>query len=194
MAEIREIRDSSFLEDVCSIIKSAHEAEYKSTGLIINTSNITAEQLLEEITNLSGGCFVATVDGKAAGTLSIFHDKKKYWFSQGSDCLTIKYVAVDPLYQGKHIASDLIEYSKSIASREGQSFLMVSTDQRNKHAISLYQKNGFRIVDVTRGKKAKSNAVRMAWWPVCFPFSDASCQIRVTKGKIKCFLKQLIRF
>lgn len=195
MIEIKEIRDSSYLHDVCSVIKRAHEAEYYSTGLTINTSDITEDYLYQQIMIFDGVCLIGVIDGVIVGTCSIFREPKYYWFSsgvEGGGC-TIKYVAVDPKYQGKHIASEILEYSKRIVRKEN-SLLMVSTDQRNKHAVNLYKKNGFILVDVTRGKKAESNAVRFAWWPNGCPFSKAKCFTRVIRGKMKCLLKKLIRF
>lgn len=192
MNGITELDQSSF-SNVCEVIKSAHLAEYNSTGLVINTSGITAEQLQKEIESYSGKCLGYVADGIIVGTLSVFCDKKHYWFSKGQTVKTIKYVAVLPDYQGRHIASELLEYVKDHYT-DNNNPVTVSTDQRNKHAVKLYEKNGFRIVNITRGRKAVSNAVRLAWWPLGCPFSHFVCHSHLVLDRLKCTVKRSIRY
>lgn len=192
MEEITELHNCLFT-DVCAVIKSAHLAEYNATGLVINTSDITAEQLQREMEQYNGKCLGYVVDESIVGTLSVFCEKKRYWFSAGRDVKTIKYVAVRPDYQGRHVASKLLQYAKDVYANNTVP-IIVSTDQKNKHAIKLYEKNGFQIMKVTRGRKADSNALKLVWWPLGCPFSHSLCSFHLLMDKIKCAIKIIIRY
>ena len=190
MSEIKELCSHSF-HDVCEVIRSAHLAEYQTNGLIINTSNITAEQLQQEMEAFHGKCLGYFMDGILVGTLSVLCYERQYWFSRDQGIRTIKYVAVRPEYQGRGLASQLLKFVKDHDTVENTP-LLVSTDQRNRHAIKLYEKNGFQIVNVMRSRKAKSNSVRMAWWPAECPVSKVSVKFHIMKDQLKCAIKKLL--
>lgn len=82
MEEITELHNCLFT-DVCAVIKSAHLAEYNATGLVINTSDITAEQLQREMEQYNGKCLGYVVDESIVGTLSVFCEKKNIGFQLG---------------------------------------------------------------------------------------------------------------
>ena len=193
MTEIIEISDLARLDEVCSVIRAAHQDTYQATGLVINTTDITPVRLSEELNRYNGKCLACIIDGGIiAGTISIFNDQRKYWYSKGKT-QTIKYVAVRPDCQGRHIAADLIKYIKDNMI-DAETTLMLSTDERNTHAIKLYEKSGFKLVEIVRGRKAESNAVRFAWWLNGCPFSDGLLRRRVLCGYLKCLIKKWARF
>lgn len=56
-------------------------------------------------------------------------------------------ISVHPDFQGKGIASQLIKSAEHESLLEGFTFFQVPTQQANKPAINLYQKNGFEILN-----------------------------------------------
>ena len=187
MLEIRSIStDADYLE-VCQLLVRAQQAEYKKTGVLYNTSNITASQLTKEMDMYAGVCFCAYVDGVMAGTLSVFSDNKKKWYSKDDSDKIIKYVGVDPEYQGKGVASQLVEYAKSNSEYK---VLSVSTGEMNRHAIHLYKKNDFILVDITKGPI--HNAYKLAFWKEGCPISANIIRRHLIVSKIKCFIKKVL--
>lgn len=72
MLEIRSICADADYSDVCQLLLRAQKDESLKTGVLYNTSSITASQLTKEVKQYAGVCFCAYVDGVMAGTLSVF--------------------------------------------------------------------------------------------------------------------------
>ena len=165
----------------------AQKAESIKTGVLYNTSSLTPSQFTREMKQYDGVCFCAYVDGVMAGTLSVFSDRRKKWYSKDDTDKIIKYVGVAPEYQGKGIASRLVEYAKSSTIYQ---VLSVSTGEVNQHAIHLYKKNGFILVDITRGPI--HNAYKLAFWKDGCPIRNEIIRRHLIVSKIKCFVKKLL--
>lgn len=187
MLEIRSIYSDADYSDVCQILLRAQKAESQKTGVLYNTSSITPSQFTRDIEQYEGVCFCAYVDGVLAGTLSVFSDNRKKWYSKDGSDKIIKYVGVAPEYQGMGIASQLVEYAKSNTNYQ---VLSVSTGEMNQHAIHLYKKNGFILVDITRGPI--HNAYKLAFWKEGCPIRHDIIKMHLIVSKIKCFIKRLL--
>ncbi|MCR4951820.1 MAG: GNAT family N-acetyltransferase [Solobacterium sp.] len=177
------------LESVCSTLKAAQDHAFQETGLAINTYGLTAADLSDQLKRKNGICIAAFDQDTAAGSLCVFDDHSDRWFAKSGR--EIKYVSVLPSCQGKGIASKLLDLAKETVSDE---VLTVSTDERNKGAVNLYQKNGFALIDISRGRRASSNAVRFAYWKTGCPLDRKTIASHLRARKLKCLIKSLIPF
>lgn len=175
---------NGYAQEICDCIRIAQTETFKKSGLRINTYGLTPDVLSEQL-RAGGVCFIACCKSAVIGTLSVFKDKKNWYSNNG---IIIKYVAVLPNWQGKHIATLLLE---NVKNTNRDKVISVSTDEKNKTAIHLYRKNGFLLVDISRAKNAKSNAVRLAYWEHGCPL-NCRRTIRLAWCRIKCFLKSVI--
>lgn len=183
------------LECVCNVIHAAHEAEYRRSGLKINTSSITSEVLERQLDEHHGICVAAVEDHNIVGTLSMMDECSDHWYLKGLEAGIIKYVAVVPETQQKGVASALLGHAKGqFSSGHPRGVLTVSTDERNKSALHLYRKNGFIPIDVTRGRKAQSCAVRLAYWPQGNPHSHVRIRLWLMRRRALCAVKSMIGY
>ncbi|HBK82494.1 MAG TPA: hypothetical protein DDZ41_02680 [Flavobacterium sp.] len=65
------------------------------------------------------------------------------------DVSEIGLIAVNTNYQGRGIASELLNQAQYISLKNGFKTIRVPTQYDNKPAINLYQKTGFQIVNTT---------------------------------------------
>ena len=184
MIEIKTIENEADLNNACNLLRRSQIAETEATGVLYNTKWLNGAQLKNEISKNDGVCFCVFDNGEMAGTMSVFADKKK-WYSHDDPGKIIKYVAVAPEHQGKGVASMLMEQAKKAA---GDQVLSVSTGEKNKHAIQLYKRNGFILVDVTRGPI--NNAYRLAYWRNGCPINPNRLKMHVLIARIKCAIKK----
>ena len=82
----------------------------------------------------------AQVGGASAGFIDlwIFPD-----FAEGSDIAIIQNLVVAPAFRGRGIAHALVMRGVELAKKRGAKEVHVSTEMRNKRAISLYREHGF---------------------------------------------------
>ena len=153
---------------------------------MFNTKNLSSEILKSEIDNKGAKCIGIYDDGKIIGTLSVFKDNKKHWYTDSKNCLEIKYVAVAPESQGRHVGSALMDFVKA---KEEYEILNVSTGEKNINAIRYYERNGFVLVDVSRGPI--HNAYKLAYWRDGCPIKQRTIKKHVLVSKIKCYVKRL---
>lgn len=190
--EVKEIgssfADTSLLQEVCDVIQESHDEMLKRFGLRINTYGLSAEILFKQLKEDEGLCLVAFNQELVVGTLSVFTDRRKNWYGSGGGRI-IKYVAVLPQYQGKHIATLLLDYAKNL---NRDKILSISTDERNKPAICLYKKCGFQIVEISRTRNAESNAVRLAYWREGCPINYFYLYLHLIYCRLKCMIKSVL--
>lgn len=63
--------------------------------------------------------------------------------------IEIKNIAVNPLFQGKGYAKQIIEFAKKESIRLGFSKLIICTGNSSILQLALYQKCGFRMKEIT---------------------------------------------
>lgn len=116
-------------------VKSDAESIY-NLGSCLHENYRTANNLEQLMSESYFKAFVAEVDGKVVGFLSITE------LYETVDILDL-FVLSD--YRKKHIASQLINYMIGDVSEEIELFTL-EVSKTNTAAISLYQKFGFEIV------------------------------------------------
>lgn len=184
--------DAAGLEEVCEVIRAAQDAEYEVSGISYNTHGIDGTKLSQILAQSGGVCYTALAEGRIVGTLSVVPMKLDTWYLKGTAYM-IKYVAVLASHQGRHIASMLVgQVIRDFGDREGT--IAVSTDIRNRHAVHLYERNGFLAVDITRGRKAKGNAIKLAYWKDGCPYSTGRIRRQLRLAGLKCKVKEWIRY
>lgn len=87
-----------------------------------------------------GDCFVVEIYGQRIGVLVLMHTKP--------NTVEIMNVAVDEDYQGKGIGKQLIHSAIAIAKEDGYKTIEVSTGNSSIGQLVLYQKCGFRMVEI----------------------------------------------
>ena len=177
--------ENGCLQSVCDCIREAHNETFKKFGLRINTYGLAPNVLSEQL-RAGGTCFIAEYKSSVIGTLSVFKDNRKNWYSNSG--VIIKYVAVLPDWQGRHVATLLLEKAKSVYSDR---VISISTDKRNRRAIDLYRKSGFVLMDISRAKYAQSNAVKLAYWEHGCPFKCRRA-VHLAWGHFKGIVRTLI--
>lgn len=135
---IELLKNRDEYDSVVTVIRSAHTALHEK-GIDLNTASITTEEILNKLGS-KGVTLVARLNKDIIGTLSISIECIRKWRYKG-DCAIIRFVAVHPDHQGKHIASMLMETAvKQIAAYPVS---MVTTAESNHNAIRLYKKYGY---------------------------------------------------
>ena len=88
----------------------------------------------------------ATVDQRVVGLSSFYANDKMTFISHWT------FLAVDPQYAKRGIASTLIAKMLDILKKEGMLSVDVLTDTVNMTARSLYEKLGFKLVEAKEGR------------------------------------------
>ena len=88
----------------------------------------------------------ATVDDELVGLSSFYANDKINLISHWT------FLAVNPLYKNRGIASQLIDEMLSILKKERMLSIEVRTDTVNEAARSLYEKLGFKLVEEKDGR------------------------------------------
>lgn len=135
---IEQLKDKDEYDSVVTVIRTAHAVLHEK-GVDLNTASITTEEILSKLGS-KGVTLVARLNKDIVGTLSISIECIRKWHYNG-DCAIIRFVAVHPNHQGKHIASMLMEVAVNQASEYPVS--LVTTAENNYNAIRLYRKYGY---------------------------------------------------
>ena len=183
---IIESGNNADYEKVCEIINKSQEAETEKRNVLYNTHGMTPSQLSEELSAKEGRCICVYEGPDMAGTASVFRDKKEKWYSDGKADIVLKYVAVSPEHQGKHIATQILDYVKNLDCK----VISVSTGEKNRRAIHLYEKNGFILVGVSRGRI--NNSYKYAYWKDGCPIAPGKIKAHIAEAKVKCFIKRYL--
>ena len=183
---INVLDDNADYGKVCEIINKSQKAETETRNVLYNTHGMTPSRLAEELIEKGGKCICLYDGPDMAGTLSVFPDKKEKWYSDGKDDIVIKYVAVSPEYQGKNIATMLLDFVKNM----GHTVISVSTGEKNRHAIHLYEKNGFILVGVSCGRI--NNSCKYVYWKDGCPIASGKIKAHIAEARVKCFIKRYL--
>jgi len=112
-----------------------------------NFSNNEFEKLYKEWVNNSVNKIIAfktlvkTINNKVVGFITLGE--------KDSDTAKIGLIAVNEMFQGKRIASKLIESCEMISKQKKYSGLEVSTQFTNSKAMAFYKKQNFHIKNTT---------------------------------------------
>ena len=125
------------------VIDKSHEDLRIKKNIIFKATPTDVDAIKEKIGE-KGRCFVASDDKKVCGTVSVGIEKLNY-LKHSYKIARIRYVAVLPEYQGRHIATMLLRKSIEWCGIHGYDMICVSTRADNDAAIYLYRKMGFRM-------------------------------------------------
>lgn len=145
--------------------------ENRKNGFHLKTAGLDGKQIEERI-GKDGKCFVAFCDRVPVGTLSVrFVERNNSWFAKGTIADYIL-AGVLPEYQGMHINSMLTKAVFRYAREKGVEVVELDTAADNKHAISIYEHQGFKKVSYAAMQDADHYSVIMAKWITKCPFPD----------------------
>lgn len=182
------------------IAELLHEAHRENVGKGLNYS--ASHQNGGEIKALlheNGKFYVALINGnELAGVSAIeIRERSTRWFAKEQPYGEIKLEGIKPEYQGMRISSMLREAIAEYAFQRIE-LLVLDTAEKNKHAIAINKKRGWRIVDYTSRQTNNFYSVVMAQWKNGCPYSEgerlfhfwikkAYVRLRYTKyGKQRC--------
>lgn len=108
----------------------------------------TAEQGIRD-----GDLFILRLDGKIAGTIVLSHrpaNAYRYanWGIEADykEIIVIHTLAVHPDYVRRGIAKKLMNFAREYAAEHGMKAIRLDTSVRNKPAIALYKKCGYKYI------------------------------------------------
>lgn len=115
------------------------------------------EGLKSELTNEFARFFVAVSDGEIAGYIGAHNVLGEVYITN---------VAVFKAFRRQGIAKKLIAFLLETAKNENAEFVTLEVRKSNFHAISLYEKMGFKAVGERKDfyEKPRENAVLMTYY------------------------------
>lgn len=143
----------------------------REKGFHLKTAELNGQQIEERI-GKDGKCFIAFLGEKPVGTLSVrFVQRDNRWYASG---IIADYIlaGVLPEYQGLHINSMLAEKVFDYVKEKGVEVVELDTATENKHAISIYEHQGFKKVSYTVMQDADHYSVIMVKWLTKCPYPD----------------------
>lgn len=173
--EIMEKPDGISFDEIHKLLWKANEGN-RADGFHLQTAELSGDAIREKL-HPDGKCFVALADGKLAGTLSIKIVSRKRWYYHG---MIPNYIlaAVLPEYQGRHINTMLSEKAFEYARENGYTAIVLDTAEENRHAIQVYEHQGFCLADYVVRENADHNSVVMVKWLGDPPFSKSYMKLR----------------
>ena len=124
------------------MIREALKKDFKSIyelGLTLHANYKIINNLEEIINNKTNHLYVYEIDNQVVGFI---HYTKLY------NSVDLVDVVVNEHYQNQRIGSNLIDYMITSLKPDDKIYLEVNTN--NKKAISLYQKFGFKVINLRK--------------------------------------------
>ncbi|BBI35226.1 GNAT family N-acetyltransferase [Cohnella abietis] len=140
-----QIRDA-ITEDYDSVIQVLQDAWEKYSLLHPDISELLKQSLLSYAEPGPQERIVAELEGQIVGTAEIFHSADSAYdgYKQAIATPILRRLAVLPEWQGKGIATQLIQESAKRAIKAGASSLYLHTSaESNASAVRLYEQLGF---------------------------------------------------
>lgn len=192
MVEIFERPESISIGQINELMLKAF-AGNENKGLIQESVHEGAEKLEQEL--LTARCLVAVENDRLVGTYSLDVRTLHHWPNKGK-AMYLHSLAVDPEYQGNHIADRLLEnhisYMKKCAAEERERgreahFCYTVTGEKNIAARKLFEKHGFIPVWFSTYSTNNFYSVMYGKWINECPYSPISICIRYH------FIKMLVK-
>lgn len=124
------------------MIREALKKDFKSIyelGLTLHANYKIINNLEEILSNKTNHLYVYEIDNQVVGFI---HYTKLY------NSVDLVDVVVNEHYQNQRIGSNLIDYMITSLKPDDKIYLEVNTN--NKKAISLYQKFGFKVINIRK--------------------------------------------
>ncbi len=154
----------------------------RDDGFVLSTSEMSGDQLKNRI-GTDGHCFVALIDNKLVGTLSLRYLYRNSWFAKGK-IADYMLAGVHPDFQGKHINTALSELAFETASKDGYDAIELDTAENNTHAIEVYKHLGFKKVSYKANPSGDHYSVIMMKWLKDNPFSNTYIGFRYSLKRV----------
>lgn len=110
--------------------------EFNELGLLVNSNFLNMYKLEDILSNEYDYLYGYYLDDKL---VSFIHVNKLY------EVMDIVNVVVNPSYRKKGIATKLIDYAMS--QFDDLKSIMLEVNENNSNAISLYNKNNFKVIN-----------------------------------------------
>ena len=110
--------------------------EFNELGLLVNSNFLNIYKLEDILSNEYDYLYGYYLDDKL---VAFIHVNKLY------EVMDIVNVVVDPLYRKKGIATKLIDFA--ISQFNDLKTIMLEVNENNSSAISLYNKNNFKVIN-----------------------------------------------
>lgn len=110
--------------------------EFNELGLLVNSNFLNIYKLEDILSNEYDYLYGYYLDDKL---VAFIHVNKLY------EVMDIVNVVVNPSYRKKGIATKLIEYAMS--QFDDLKSIMLEVNENNSNAISLYNKNNFKVIN-----------------------------------------------
>ncbi|GGG68117.1 GNAT family N-acetyltransferase [Paenibacillus radicis (ex Gao et al. 2016)] len=139
------IRDA-VMDDYDSVIQVLQHAWEKYALLHPETSDLLKQSLLTYLEPGPQERIVAELEGQIVGTAELFHTSAGAYdgYDEAMATPILRRLAVSPQWQGKGIATRLIQESANRALHAGASSLYLHTSaESNPSAVRLYEQLGF---------------------------------------------------
>jgi GNAT superfamily N-acetyltransferase len=144
---VRELAETDSIEDLTELLHRAY-APLAAQGLRYVATHQDAATTRRRIAG--GEDLVAEIDGRIVGNITwhahTFEGGKTPWYDR-TDVAFFHQLCTEPGYQGRGVASRLLEEVERRARESGATELACDTALPAQHLIDWYGKRGYRIVD-----------------------------------------------
>ena len=173
-------------DEIREVLWQANEKN-RQDGFYLTTAQMSGEKLKERLGE-GGQCFVAMAQesgadgtessqGRLVGTISARFLNRRTWYAH-ERVVDYMLAGVIPEYQGRHINTMLAEKVFEFAKENGCGIVELDTAISNKHAIAVYEHQGFDFVGYKANPGGDHYSVIMAKWLGKCPYSKAYRRLR----------------
>lgn len=172
-------------EAICECFRAANTVNDKK-GFHMTYSDLTPDELEKSIKDGDGHCFVALVDKKVVGTVSLMFWKHQWyhWWTRQTVAYST-YESILPEYRGTDVFMGLEYLLDKYIRDSGVRIRQCNTAEQNKTVIKLCQRAGYKFVQYSAtGNNANYYSIIMVLWEDGCPYSDRFCNFMFKLSKI----------
>ena len=139
---IRKLKESEK-----TIVLSMMKVFYASDALLIHPEDAVLEKMLTDA--LADGPLLTGYGFEVEGVLAGYGMvTRSYSTERGGICVWIEDIYIKPEYRGQGIGVAFLQFVE--AQNPGAVRLRLEAEPENEHAMHVYQKAGFRVLDYTQ--------------------------------------------
>ena len=99
-----------------------------------------------------GEVYLAVLDGKPVGTLTLQWQDKKFWGDVADDAAYVHRIAIRRAWAGKGLGRQLLQWAESTAAAAGKTFLHLDCMAENSALCEYYERANFLCCGELEGK------------------------------------------
>ena len=99
-----------------------------------------------------GEVYLAMLNGKPVGTLTLQWEDKKFWGDVPDDAAYVHRIAIRRAYAGKDLGHQLLRWAESAAAAAGKNFLRLDCMAENSALCEYYERADFECRGEIQGK------------------------------------------